>query len=76
MADHHDHSDYKHGEMNINQHKATYAAFGNLTKWGSLIIAVLLIFLVLLTSVPGAGLMGAGFAAVVLAGLGWLVLKD
>jgi len=75
MADQHDHSDYKHGEMDIAQHEGTYAAFGNMTKWGSLAVAVLLVFLVLLTCVPGAGLIGAGIAAVVVSGLGWFALK-
>lgn len=75
MADHHNHDDYKHGEMNIVEHEATYSAFGNLTKWGSLTVAVLLVFLVLLTCVPGAGLIGASLASVIVAALGWFALK-
>jgi len=76
MADHHhDHSDYVHGEMDIHQNQSTYELFGNLTKWGSLIVAVALVFLVLLTCVPGAGLMTAAIVAIVLAVLGWVFLK-
>lgn len=76
MADHHDsHGDYVHGEMDIAQHKGTYELFGNLTKWGSLIIAVAVVFLVLLTCVPGAGFMTAAGVALVLAVVGWFVLR-
>lgn len=77
MADHHDHSDdhYVHGEMDIEQHKGTYELFNNMAKWGSLIIAVTLVFLVLLTCVPGTGWMTATIVAVVVAVLGWLFLR-
>jgi len=75
MADHHDHSDYVHGEMDIHQNVSTYALFGNLAKWGSLILAVVLVFLVLLTCVPGAGFMTAAIVAIVMAVLGWVFLK-
>lgn len=75
MSDYHDPSDYVHGEMDIHQHRSTYALFGNLTKWGSLILAVVLVFLVLLTCVPGAGFMTATIVAIILAVLGWIFLK-
>jgi hypothetical protein len=76
MADHHhDHSDYVHGEMDIHQNQSTYELFGNLTKWGSLILAVTLVFIVLLTCVPSAGFMTAAISAIVLAVLGWIMLK-
>ena len=75
MSDHHDHSDYVHGKMDIHQHESTYALFNNLTKWGSLILSVALVFIVLLTFVPSAGFMTAFIAAVVLAILGWVFLK-
>ncbi len=75
MADHHhDHSDYVHGEMEIHQHQSTYALFGNMTKWGSLILAVLLVFLVILTCTQ-MGFMTAAISAIVLAVLGWALLK-
>jgi sugar phosphate permease len=76
MADHHhDDSDYVHGKMDIHQNASTYALFGNLTKWGSLAVAVALVFLVLLTCVPSAGFMTAAIVAIVLAVLGWVFLK-
>jgi len=75
MSDHHDHSDYVHGKMDIHQNQSTYALFGNLTKWGSLAVAVVLVFIVLLTCVPSAGFMTAAIVAIVLAFLGWVLLK-
>ncbi len=75
MSDQHDHSDYVHGKMDIHQNQSTYALFGNLTKWGSLAVAVGLVFLVLLTCVPSAGFMTAAIVAIVLAVLGWVFLK-
>jgi len=75
MSDHHDHSDYVHGKMDIHQNQSTYALFGNLTKWGSLAVAVVLVFIVLLTCVPSAGFMTAAIVAIVLAFLGWILLK-
>ena len=74
MADHHDHSDYVHGEMDIEEHKSTYELFNNMAKWGSLIIAVILIFTVILTCTK-LGLMTAAIAAIVVAFLGWMMLK-
>ena len=76
MADHHDsHGEYKHGEMDIAQHRHSYELFATLTKWGSLQIAVLLVFLVILTCVQGAGFFTAFGVAVVVAVVGWLLLK-
>lgn len=76
MADHHDnHGDYVHGEMDISQHKHSYELFAGLTKWGSLHLAYVLVFLVLLTCVPGAGFIGAAIAAVVVAAVGFFLLK-
>lgn len=75
MSDHHDHSDYVHGKMDIHQNESTYALFGNLTKWGSLVLSVALVFIVLLTCVPAAGFITAFITAFVLAVLGWVFLK-
>ena len=77
MADHHDHSHdtYVRGEMDIEQHKSTYELFGNMTKWGSLILAVVLVFVVLLTCVKGAGVITAAIVAVVVAIVGWALLR-
>jgi len=73
--DHHSHDHYRRGEMDISQHKDFYSFFGNMTKWGSLLLIVALVFIVLLTCVPAAGLMGAGFVSFVTALAGFFLLK-
>lgn len=40
-------SDYHRGDMDIHEQTATYHLFVLLTKWGSLALAALLVFLVL-----------------------------
>ena len=77
MADHHDHStgDYVPGDMDIEEHKSTYELFGNMTKWGSLVIAVALVFLVLLTCVPGTGFLTSAGVSIVMAIAGWAFLR-
>lgn len=77
MADHHDHdshSDYVHGAMDIHEHRSTYSLFMGMTKWGSLVLAVLLVFLVVLTCTQ-AGLIASGISAVVVAAVGFFMLK-
>ena len=75
MADHHsptEHADhdadaYVHGTMTVEEQSATYSLFMNLAKWGSLIIAALLLFLTLWFQPGGslvAGLIGGGVLAV------------
>jgi uncharacterized membrane protein YjfL (UPF0719 family) len=44
--------DYHRGEMDIHEQSATYAAFGNMAKWGSLAIAVLLLTITLWFCTP------------------------
>lgn len=75
MANSHDHDDYVRGSMDISEHKATYALFGEMTKWGSLILTVILLFIILLTCVPAAGLIGAGIASFVTAIVGYFLLR-
>lgn len=67
--------DYHRGEMDIHEQAATYAAFGKMTKWGSLAVATLLLFVTLLFCTP-AGFFGSAIAAVVLAGLGIVLLRE
>ncbi|ATC33179.1 aa3-type cytochrome c oxidase subunit IV [Caulobacter vibrioides] len=67
--------DYHRGEMDIHEQAATYDAFGKMTKWGSLAIAVLLLFFTLLFCTP-AGFIGSGIASVVLLVLGVVLLKE
>jgi len=67
--------DYHRGEMDIHEQAATYAGFGKMTKWGSLAVAVLLLFITLLFCTP-AGFAGSAIAAVVLLVLGVVSLKE
>jgi len=73
MADHA--SDYSRGNMDIREHKATFALFMGMTKWGSLAIADLLVFITLWFCTK-AGFMGAAVTAIVLLVLGVLALKE
>ncbi|MDI7774278.1 aa3-type cytochrome c oxidase subunit IV [Asticcacaulis sp. EMRT-3] len=76
MADPHDSSDdYVRGEMYIHEHQASYHLFNALTKWVSLHIAVLLVFLVLLTSTK-AGFITAFICAAIVAVAGFYFLKQ
>jgi len=74
MADQHDSSDYVHGEMDIRQHESSYHLFNNLTKWVSLCLAVLLVFLIVLTCTK-LGFIAAFLSAAVLAVLGFFGLN-
>ena len=74
MADHHDDSEYEHGQMDVHQQQHSYELFASLTKWVSLHFAVILVFLVILTCTK-LGFVTALVTAVVVAVLGWLMLK-
>lgn len=67
--------DYHRGEMDIHEQASTYAAFGKMTKWGSLSAAVLLLFVTLLFCTP-TGFLGSAIAAVVLLALGVVLLRE
>jgi thiamine transporter ThiT len=67
--------DYHRGEMDIQEQAATYAAFGGLTKWGSLAISVLLLMITLWFCTP-AGFLGGLIPGVVLAVLGVVFLRE
>ena len=67
--------DYHRGEMDIHEQAATYAAFGKMTKWGSLAIATLLLFITLLFCTP-TGFIGSFIAAAVLVAVGVMALKE
>lgn len=76
MADpHHAHDDYVRGSQEISEQEATFDAFMGLTKWGSLIIAALLMLLVLWFQ-PGGSLMTGLITAVVLLVAGYFFLKS
>jgi hypothetical protein len=76
MADPHHASDsYDRGSQEISEQESTFDAFMGMTKWGSLIIAVLLVFLTLWFQ-PGGSLMTALITAVVLSAGGFFMLKS
>ena len=67
--------DYHRGEMDIHEQSATYAAFGNMAKWGSLAIATLLLTITLwfCTSV---GFVGGVIPGIVLLVAGIFFLRE
>lgn len=67
--------DYHRGEMDIQEQAATYAAFGAMTKWGSLAVAVLLLTITLWFC-TSAGFIGGFIGGVVLAALGVVFLRE
>lgn len=67
-------SDYHRGEMDIHEQVATYDLVMGLTKWGSLAIAALVLFLTLWFC-TGAGFLGALVSTAVLIAVGVLVLR-
>jgi hypothetical protein len=76
MADPHHASDsYDRGSQEISEQESTFSAFMGMSKWGSLIIAVLLVFLTLWFQ-PGGSLMTALITAVVLSAGGYFMLKS
>ena len=66
--------DYSRGSMEIVEQRATFDIFIGLVKWGSLLIAALLLFLSMMFGTD-AGFFGAAFAALVLFVAGWFLLK-
>jgi hypothetical protein len=68
-------SDYTHGEMSIQEHARTYEGFIKLSKWGSLYIAALVLFITLWFCTP-VGFLGGLVSTVVMLVLGTLVLSE
>ena len=68
-------ADYHRGELEIAEQKATYLGFLGLSKWCSLAICTGLLFFTLVFCTQ-ASLLQAGGAAVVLAVIGVLALRD
>jgi hypothetical protein len=67
-------SEYHRGEMDIHEQVATFHLIMNITKWGSLLIAAGLLFLVLWFCTPAGFLAGLISGGVVLA-LGIVLLR-
>jgi hypothetical protein len=61
--------------MIIEEHEKTYSGFLKMTKWGSLYLAGILLFLVLWFCTP-AGFVGSAIPAVVLLAAGLFCLRE
>lgn len=68
-------SDHHRGEMDIAEQMSTFELFNSMTKWGSLVVGTLLLFLTLWFC-TGAGFGGAAITAVVVVVLGVFLLRD
>ena len=75
MADPHSSDNYVRGSQEIREQASTFSAFMGLTKWGCLIIAAVLLFLVMAFQ-PGGSWFTGLIAAVVLLVAGWFFLKS
>ena len=76
MANSHDaHDAYVRGSQEISEQKSTFDAFVALSKWGSLVIAVALLFLVVWFQ-PGGAFIPAFISAAVLMVVGYFILKS
>jgi hypothetical protein len=67
--------DYHRGDMAIAEQAATFHGFIGLTKWGSLILAVAVLFLAMVFCAH-AGFFQAAGAGVVVAVVGFLLLRE
>jgi hypothetical protein len=68
-------SDYHRGDMDIAEQKTTFHGFIAMSKWGSLVIAVTILFWTLLLCAK-AGLFQSVLAAVVVTALGIFLLRE
>ncbi|MBP7701628.1 MAG: aa3-type cytochrome c oxidase subunit IV [Phenylobacterium sp.] len=68
-------SEYHRGDMDIHEQTSTYHLFVMLTKWGSLALAALLVFLVLVFCTP-TSFVGALAVGVIMSVGGFLVLRE
>ena len=68
-------SDYRRGEMDIQEQESTFQLVMGMTKWGSLVLASLLLFLVLWFCTP-AGFVSGFVSGAVLLGLGIVLLRS
>lgn len=68
-------AEHHRGEMEISEQVSTFHAFIAMSKWGSLAMAVSLVFLTLLFC-TSAGLFQSLIAAVVIAVAGGWLLRD
>lgn len=67
-------SDYHRGDMDIHEQVSTFHLVMNITKWGSLHVAALVMFLVLWFC-TGTGFLGALVTGVIIMALGIVLLR-
>lgn len=68
-------SHYRRGEMDIQEQESTFQLVMGITKWGSLVLAAFLLFLVLWFCTP-AGFVSGFVSGAVLLGLGIVLLRS
>ncbi|HEX4712864.1 aa3-type cytochrome c oxidase subunit IV [Phenylobacterium sp.] len=68
-------SQYHRGDMDIHEQVSTFHLVMNLTKWGSLVLAALLLALVLWFC-TAAGFMAGAISGLVVLGLGTVLLRS
>ena len=68
-------SDYHRGDMDIAEQTATYHLIMGITKWGSLVMAALLLFLSLMFCTE-TGFVGSAAWTVVVLVVGVLLLRE
>ncbi len=73
MAEHA--TDQSHGQMDIAEQAASFDLFVRFTKWGSLAVAVIVLWATL-TFCTSTGFVGSVVAALVLLALGVYVLRE
>jgi len=73
MAEHGD--DYSHGQMDIAEHTQSFDLFVKFTKWGSLAVAVMVLWATLMFC-TSTGFVGAVVAAAVLLAVGVALLRE
>lgn len=67
-------SAHHRGDMDIAEQKATFDLFMGLTKWSSLVLAAVILFLVVWLCTDSSFIVGAVSGLVVLV-VGWVALK-
>ena len=79
MADPHPapdaHDGYVRGSQPIGEQQSTFHAFIGMAKWGSLILAALVLFLTMWFQ-PGGSFIGGAISAFVLLVAGWFLLRS
>ena len=73
MAEHA--TDHTHGQMDIAEQSASFDLFIKFTKWGSLAVAVMVLWATLMFC-TSTGFVGAVVAAVILLALGVYLLRE